>query len=68
MIHRKVYNNKTMNIQYMWRKFLRNIREYVLSISQMSYVGIKSPDNGYFSCYFGQIALCTIRHLENGGN
>ena len=39
-----------------------------LSISQMSYVGIKSPDNGYFSCYFGQIALCTIRHLENGGN
>ena len=39
-----------------------------LSISQMSYVGIKSPDNGYFSCYFGQIALCTLRHLENGGN
>ena len=39
-----------------------------LSISQMIYVGIKSPDNGYFSCYFGQIALRTIRHLENGGN
>ena len=29
MIHRKVYNIKTVNIQYMWRKFLRNIREYV---------------------------------------
>ena len=27
MIHRKVFNVKTVNIQYMWRKFLRNIRE-----------------------------------------
>ena len=27
MIHRKVFNVKTVDIQYMWRKFLRNIRE-----------------------------------------
>ena len=26
-IHRKVFNVKTVNIQYMWRKFLRNLRE-----------------------------------------
>ena len=122
MIHKKVYNFKTVNIQYQGWKilkfFTRPTSPYVLvnsilnighcqnfyssysirhspwradewifpalnicgensygiyenmflSISHMSYVGIKSPDNDYFSCYFGQIALCTIRHLENGGN
>ena len=27
MIHRKVFDVKTVNIQFMWRKFLRNLRE-----------------------------------------
>ena len=27
IIHRKVFNIKTVNIQYMWSKFLRNIPE-----------------------------------------
>ena len=36
MIHRKVFNVKTVNIQYMWRKFLRNIREQVFKY--ISYV------------------------------
>ena len=46
MIHKKVFNIKTMNIQYMWRNSYAVYENKFLSIPPMCYVGIKSQDNG----------------------
>ena len=46
MIHGKVFNVKTVNIQYLGENSYGIYENKFLSISHMCYVGIKSVDNG----------------------